>query len=238
MAEQWRIDQGYLVGCATGTLVTLEREGDEIRLFRSPVGLVLRLKATSTRQESSGDRLRLINPDESVDITLSRVEVPDDWVAVPYDRVESVAPAPAPPKAPPSARAIRLRRIGGLTLLVVTVWAAALGLYDIISAQPDDYGNLYPVIGVALLLFVALPTGLATVGVLREGRTGAVAAGIFSLIYGAGGAWVFFMALTGGYNNPDPPSMGQFLGAAGWVLAYGFAGIAALLTIHARDDVA
>lgn len=144
---------------------------------------------------------------------------------------------PTPPRTPPSARTIWLRRGGGLTLLVVTLWAVALGLYDISTAQAAGSGNLYPVIGVGLLIFVALPTGLATVGVLREGRIGALLAGLFSLLYGAIGAWVFVVAVTGGYNNPDPPSTEQFLGAAGWALAYGFAGIAALLTIHARDDV-
>jgi hypothetical protein len=230
MVEQWRIDEGYVIGCSIATLLTLERDENEIRLFRPPVGVVLRLKAASTQQESAGDQLRLIHPDESIDGTLTRVEVPDDEVA-------SEKPAPAPPRGPPSGRAIWLRRIGGLSLLAVTAWAVALGLYDISTAQSEGYGNLYPVIGIGLLLFVALPTGLATVGVLREGRTGAVAAGIFSLVYGAGGAWVFFVAVTGGYNNPDPPSLEQYLGAAAWALAYGFAGVAALLTIDARNDV-
>jgi hypothetical protein len=124
MAEQWRLDQGYVVGCAIGTQITLEREGGEIRLLRPPVGLVLRLPAVSTQQESSGDQLRLINKDESIDITLTRVGPPDD-------RVESI---PAAEPGRPRDWPLALRR---LALGAVVVGAVASLLLTVLVVSND-----------------------------------------------------------------------------------------------------
>ena len=108
MAERWRLDNGYLVGCPVG-LVTLEPDGDEIRLSRPYVGLLLRLPASTTQQVGSVDHLRLINPDESIDLSLTRVEVPDDLV-------EALNSPSAPPRARVSAHAIRRFVLGAFVV--------------------------------------------------------------------------------------------------------------------------
>ncbi len=109
MAERWRLDNGYLVGFPVGTLVTLEPDGDEIRLSRPYVGLLLRLPASTTQQVGSVDHLRLINPDESIDLSLTRVEVPDDLV-------EALNSPSAPPRARVSAHAIRRFVLGAFVV--------------------------------------------------------------------------------------------------------------------------
>ena len=155
MAEQWRLHQGYVVGCAIGTKITLQREGGDIRLFRPPVGLVLRLQAASTQQESSGDHLRLINPDESIDITLTRVGPPDD-------QVESM---PAAEPVRPRDWPLALRRFA---LGAIVVGAAAYLLfiaYVVYNDLPDAYDAVVTpadtdLLGNVLLTFNVLLVGL------------------------------------------------------------------------------
>lgn len=50
MAELWRVEQGGFVGCPVGTIVALEREGDEIRVVRPSIGLMQRFDARVTEQ--------------------------------------------------------------------------------------------------------------------------------------------------------------------------------------------
>jgi hypothetical protein len=117
-----------------------------------------------------------------------------------------------------------LRRAAGLALL------AAVGLVLILcvviaGTPPPCCGeNLNPAGGLAVAVVAGVPTLLAAVAVLAGGSVGGIFGSIVSILFGA----VAVGLLT--TNEPGVVAV-----AVGLTLAYWFAGIASLLTIHARD---
>jgi len=142
-------------------------------------------------------------------------------------------------------RSRRLRLAAGLTLLVPSLfWFGAGGVFLWQGMNPPDPTNdAYALIAGAalgLILVVAVPGLLAAIGLLRGHATGGLLGGLYSLamVVFVGSSLVNLIGQSEELAGPDAGARVQalLLAMGGLTAAYCFAGIAALLTIHARDE--
>jgi hypothetical protein len=68
----WSVDAGLGEVCPPGTMIMIQRSPNRIELVRPMVGVVLTLALDGTQEDAAGDRLRITNVSEGVDVRLSR----------------------------------------------------------------------------------------------------------------------------------------------------------------------
>ena len=117
----------------------------------------------------------------------------------------------------------RLRLTAGVTLVAMSV---AFGAFAMWANSVRGEGSLGPAFAILAMVVFVGPTILAAVGVLAGGTRGAILGGLISLSC----CGILFWIVAGSRSDGAGTIVQVVL-----VTAYGFAGLMAFVTVHARD---
>jgi hypothetical protein len=90
--QLWRIEQGFMPGCPVGTVVSVTRDGDLIRIAKPDVGVVATLNAKETKQATSNDGRDLLLRNKSAAIEVHLTPNDDAPVESPYEALVADGP--------------------------------------------------------------------------------------------------------------------------------------------------